>query len=299
MVLDLSEKRFKALPAGIDLSQVSDLKLIEARLKAVPAEVFAMTQLRTLNLADNPLTRLPPELLALRELTILNLYLCPLVSIPDWVAEFPKLKWLSFSNGDEMVYVTPRLGSIASLERLTVSSTSVSNDLGRFQQQVKRVLGPLEDQNFNDFTLRYFRDRQGALDELETLEFGAVGAHAEFRQRVLAVFADAESRRRLAVLKSAVESFTEADSFFADRDWEIGREAQLQAELPGRRTAMIAELEACLRDLEAAFPTLVTPACFDADGHFRPDLLGPPSKWAYLLADELKKATRELDERPG
>ncbi len=296
MILDLSEKRFRAMPAGIDLSQVTELELIEAKLKAVPAEVFAMTQLRTLNLADNPLTRLPPELLALRELTILNLYLCPLAGIPDWIAEFPKLKWLSFSNGEEMVYVTPRLGAIASLERLTVSSTSVGNDLGRFQQQLKRVLGPLEDQNFNDFTLRYFRDRQGALDELETIEFGAVGAHAEFCHRVLAVFPDAGARRRLAVLQSAVEKFTEADSFFADRAWEISHEAQLQAELPGRRAAMIAELEARRPDLELAFPALVTPACFDADGRFRLELLAPPSKWAHRLADELRKADRELDE---
>lgn len=85
---------YKSLDEVTDPGEVYILRLRGKHLKAVPSEVFAMTNLRELDLRGNRLTSLPDSIALLRHLERLEASRNPLSALPNEMSQMSQLREL-------------------------------------------------------------------------------------------------------------------------------------------------------------------------------------------------------------
>lgn len=93
-VMAQPDKVYKSVKEVSDPAQVYHLQLHGKRLKHIPAEVYAMTNLQILDLRGNRIRHLSDSIALLSHLRRLELSRNPLMDIPASVAQLPELREL-------------------------------------------------------------------------------------------------------------------------------------------------------------------------------------------------------------
>ena len=125
--IKLKFNRFSAFGDGMWLTsleealkesdKITKLYLWHNRLKHIPNEIFAFTNLRELDLMDNKLVNLPAEISKLKYLETLNLIDNDITQLPMQIGKLAHLKvlWLS---GNQLSQLPPEIGSLTNLKSL-------------------------------------------------------------------------------------------------------------------------------------------------------------------------------------
>ncbi len=96
--LALRDKHLKAIPKEVFyLTNLQTLDLSENNIKSIPPEIGNLRRLQTLNFYDNKIKVLPPEMQELGNLQALYVASNYLTEIPAWVGGMGKLRYFNFA----------------------------------------------------------------------------------------------------------------------------------------------------------------------------------------------------------
>ncbi|MBQ9473313.1 MAG: leucine-rich repeat domain-containing protein [Bacteroidales bacterium] len=135
-----------AAGGGVEAQTANDtltthLDLSRRRLRAVPPEVYTMTNLRHLNLSHNRLDSLDERLLLLTRLDTLLLGRNRLRHVPEWIGNMRSLRLLDMSR-NPILDLPPSMANLTRLERLVLWSTgvvSVPQEMGALNYTLKEL----------------------------------------------------------------------------------------------------------------------------------------------------------------
>jgi hypothetical protein len=97
-MIGFKANQIEHLPATALPPKLRWLILTDNRLRSIPAELGACTQLQKLMLSGNRLQALPDELAACTQLELLRIAANELTQLPAWLLHLPRLSWLAYAG---------------------------------------------------------------------------------------------------------------------------------------------------------------------------------------------------------
>lgn len=127
-----SEQDLKLEPAYTSLTEAkkdtnSVIKLILKRkkMKAIPNEIWSMTNLQYLDLSKNKIDSIPPQIKNLKNLQVLILSKNKIIDLPDEFYQLKNIKVIRL-GGNEVGYLSKQVKNFTKLEELDLWNTNVS-----------------------------------------------------------------------------------------------------------------------------------------------------------------------------